>query len=49
MIEELGIKPRRFAGSSAGGLMACLVAVGYTADELAKLTEMNMRDLLVGK
>jgi NTE family protein len=32
--EEAGIKPTKFAGSSAGGIMASLCYLGYTADEI---------------
>lgn len=34
---EANIKPTRFAGSSAGAIMAMLCYLGYTADEIAPL------------
>ena len=33
-LEELGINPKTLAGSSVGSVIAGLIAVGYTADEL---------------
>ena len=38
-IEELGIlhKIKRFAGSSAGAIVAAVLAIGYTADELTEI------------
>ena len=33
-LEELGINPHTVAGSSVGSVIAGLIAVGYTADEL---------------
>lgn len=33
-LEELGIKPKTFAGSSVGSVFAGLMAIGYSADEL---------------
>ena len=33
-MEELGIAPNRFAGSSVGSIIAALLAVGYNAQEL---------------
>ena len=36
-MEELGIRPDRFAGSSVGAIFAAFLAVGYTADELKQI------------
>lgn len=35
--EELGIHPQTYAGSSVGSIIAALLAVGYTADELKQI------------
>ena len=33
-LEELGISPTTFAGSSVGSIIAAMLAVGYTAEEM---------------
>ena len=48
VLEEAGIKPKRVAGSSAGGIIAGLVAAGFSAEEIKHVmtVEMNLLDLM---
>ena len=49
MLEELGIKPKRVAGASAGAIVAALIAAGYTSEELKDVLEMDLSSVLIGK
>ncbi len=44
---DTGIKPLRFAGSSAGAIMALLCYMGYNSDEIADLLEPIKKEHLV--
>lgn len=46
-LNEAKIKPTRFAGSSAGAIMAMLCYLGYTADEIAVLFRNFKQEHLV--
>jgi len=48
-MEEVGIKLKRFAGSSIGSTVAGLLAVGYTADELIALYMQDLSIFIRGK
>lgn len=46
-IEEKGFKLKRVAGTSAGSIIASLVAAGYSSDEIFKMMdEINLKDFL---
>lgn len=46
-LEEKGMIPKRIAGTSAGSLIAALIAAGYTSDEMiAMIDELDLRKLL---
>lgn len=46
-IEEKGFKFKRVAGTSAGSIIASLVAAGYSSDEIYKMMdEINLKDFL---
>lgn len=46
-IEEKGFKFKRVAGTSAGSIIASLVAAGYSSDEIFKMMdEINLKDFL---
>lgn len=51
-MEELGITPKTFAGSSVGSIFAALLAVGYTAEEMKQIFfKVNFdlfRDISIG-
>ena len=48
-MEEVGIKPRRYAGASAGAMVAALAAVGYNSAEIRGVLELDLEELLLGK
>lgn len=48
MLEELGIKPKRLAGASAGAITAGLMAAGYSAEEIGQILERDLNELFVG-
>ena len=48
MLEELGIKPKRVAGASAGAIVAALIAAGYTSEELKDVLKMDLSSVLLG-
>jgi NTE family protein len=37
VLEEEGYEPQNMAGASAGAIVAALIAVGYTSDELKEI------------
>ena len=39
VLEDRGIYFERVAGTSAGAIMACFIAAGYTADEIEELLD----------
>ena len=47
-LEEAGIKPDIFAGTSSGSHVAFLSAIGYSADEIKEKYDSNI-DIIVGK
>ena len=49
VLEEVGIKPRRYAGASAGAMVAALAAVGYNSAEIRGVLELDLEELLLGK
>lgn len=49
VLDEVGIKPKRFAGASAGALCATMLAVGYSTAELKEVLQMNLDEVLIGK
>ena len=49
VLEEVGIKPRRYAGASAGAMTAALAAAGYTSSEIEEVLKLAMEDLLMGE
>ena len=48
ILDEIGLKPKRLAGASAGAICAALVAAGYTTDELEEILKMNLEEVLIG-
>lgn len=46
-LNEAGIKPTKFAGSSAGAIMALMCYLGYTADEITELFKHFKQEHLV--
>ena len=48
MLEELGIKPKRVAGASAGAIVAALIAAGYTSEEMKDVLKMDLSSVLLG-
>ena len=47
VLEEKNYRFKRVAGTSAGAIMACFIAAGYTANEIEKiLDELNVKSLL---
>lgn len=48
-MEELGIKPKRLAGASAGAITCAMIAVGYTADEMMEYMSMDLQAILLGR
>ncbi len=44
-LTEMGIKPQYVSGTSSGSLMAALIAMGFSADEMAKLASKYWRQL----
>ena len=48
MLEELGIRPKRVAGASAGAIVAALVAAGYTSEEMKDVLKMDLSSVLLG-
>ena len=48
-MEELGIKPKRVAGASAGAICAALLAAGYNTEELKKVLARDLDEILMGK
>lgn len=46
-LEEKGLAPKRMAGTSAGSLVAALIAAGYTSEEMiAMIDELDLQKLL---
>ncbi|MCL6588021.1 MAG: patatin-like phospholipase family protein [Anoxybacillus sp.] len=46
-LEEKGLTPKRMAGTSAGSLVAALIAAGYTSEEMiAMIDELDLQKLL---
>ncbi|XP_067948270.1 uncharacterized protein [Watersipora subatra] len=45
--EELQIKPKRVAGASAGALCAALTAVGFSAEEMRGVLEIDLDSVLM--
>ena len=48
MLEELGIRPKRVAGASAGAIVAALVAAGYTSEEMKDVLKMDLSRVMLG-
>ena len=48
MLEELGIKPKRVAGASAGAIVAALIAAGYTSEEMKDVLKMDLSRVMLG-
>ena len=49
ILEEVGIKPRRFASASAGSMIAALASAGYSSRELEEVLKLDLEELLMGK
>ena len=49
VLEELGIKPKRIAGASAGAIVAALLAAGYNSSELKNVLEMDLNTVMIGR
>lgn len=49
-LEELGLMEqiKSFAGSSAGGMMAALLAIGYKADEVEQFLSDRIDEIFIG-
>ena len=43
------MRPRRFAGASAGAFTATLLAASYSAEEYSKICRLPLGELLMGK
>ena len=43
------MKPRRYAGASAGAIVAALAAVGYNSAEIREVLQLNLEELLLGR
>ena len=42
------MRPRRFAGASAGAFTATLLAAGYSAEEYSKICRLPLGEILMG-
>ncbi len=51
VLEEAGImkKIKRVAGASVGAMIASLVALGFTSQDLKEFMDQDLRKILVGK
>ena len=47
-MEEVGIKPKRVAGASAGAIASLLVALGYNPQQIYAWFQQDMSSLLLG-
>lgn len=45
-LEELGIKPDYISGTSSGAMVAAMYAMGYTPDEIAKMTKESYKKIV---
>lgn len=43
------MKPKRYAGASAGAMVAALAAVGYSSSEIREVLELDLEELLLGE
>ena len=43
------MRPRRYAGASAGAFTATLLAAGYSAAEYSKICRLPLGEILMGK
>ena len=43
------MKPRRYAGASAGAIVAALAAAGYNSAEIREVLQLNLEELLLGR
>ena len=48
ILEELGIKPKRVAGASAGAIVAALLAVGFSSEEMKEVLELDLSSFMMG-
>ena len=51
VLEDLGIWPqvKRFAGSSAGGMTASLLAIGYNSYQIEEFLSQDLSKIFLGK
>lgn len=49
VMEEVGIKPKRLAGASAGAICSALFAVGYNVHDIEKVLQEDMEYILLGQ
>ena len=49
VLEEVGVRLKRFAGASAGSFMAALLAAGYSAAEITEVMSQDLQAIFLGK
>lgn len=49
VLEEVGVVVKRVAGTSAGAILASLIAAGYTVAEIGEFMKMDLEGLMMGK
>ena len=44
----MGVKLKRFAGASAGSLLAALLAIGYSSAEITEIMSQDLQAIFLG-